>query len=119
MQPSQLEAAEVVRQAMKRAKYIQELENKLEDQREQRAIDARWMVRNTTCSRTLIAAALGVSRVTVDKWLIDGGITREYLAEVRKFQRERGVVLYDSRDLGIQIADPEVEAGPTSDIDNS
>lgn len=116
MQPSKLDATEVVRQAQRRARYIAELESKLEDQREQRAIDARWMVRNTTCSRSLIAAVLGISRVTLDKYLDDGGMTREYMREIRAFQKERGIVLYDSRDLQIQIADPDAPAGPDSDI---
>lgn len=88
------------------------MESELEDQREQRAIDARWMVRNTTCTRTLIAAVLGISRVTLDKYLDDGGIDKEYLAEVRRLQKERGVVLYDSRDLQIELKESDLISSP-------
>lgn len=93
--------AEVIRQAMTRAKHIDDVEKQLVSEKELRASDACWMVRNTTCSRTLIAAALRISRVTLDKYLADAGITREYLAGVRKVQQMAGRPVYDARDVEI------------------
>lgn len=86
----------------------------LEDQRFLRGADARWMVRNTTCTRTAIAALLGISRVTLDKYLADGGMDDAYLAEVRRVQKEQGVELYSCENLpiaGIPWEKPAVPAG--------
>lgn len=101
MKPSLIDPNEVVRQSMRRAESIQVLEDKLQHEREMRAMDACWLVRNTTCTRTQIAAVLGISRVTLDKYLADAGMDDAYLAEVRKVQKDQGVTLFDSRDLQI------------------
>lgn len=95
MRPSQTDVDEVLHQAHKRQQRIQQLENRLAAERELRAIDASWLVRNTVLTRTAIAAVLGTSRVTLDKYLADAGVTDEYLAEVRAVQKERGMEPYN------------------------
>lgn len=106
------DAQVVIYHALRRSEEIADLERRLDHEREMRAVDARWLVRNTTCTRTQIAGVLGISRVTLDKYLDDGGMTREYMALVRRQQKERGVELYDSRDLQIEFPAIELVSVP-------
>jgi hypothetical protein len=94
MKPSHVDPFEVLRQSANRTRRIETLERELDRCREMRAMDACWLVRNTDLTRTNISAVLGISRVTLDKYLADAGMTDEYLAQVRNVQRERGVVLF-------------------------
>lgn len=94
MHPSQTDVDEVLRQSARRAKDIAALENRLAAQRELRAVDARWLLRNTDLSRSSIAGVLGISRVTLNEYLKDGGMDDAYIAAVRELQKKQGVTLY-------------------------
>lgn len=107
MKPSKVDAREVIRQAQDRAKKIAADEKRLEAMRELRAVDAGWLVRNTTLMRSTIAQVLGVSRVTLNVYLSEAGYTDEYLASVRALQKEQGITLYSAEDLGIAPAKDE------------
>lgn len=111
MNPSKVDVDEVLRQSHLRAQRIAAMERELDDQRQLRAIDAAWLVRNTDLTRTLISAVLGISRVTLDKYLAERGIDEDYLAQVRAVQRERGVVLY-SPDISSYL--PPAEETPAT-----
>lgn len=116
MNPSLIDPYEVLRQAEVRRQRIQLMERELEQQRYLRVVDACWLLRNTNLERSSIAAVLGISRVTLNKYLDDAGMTAEYMAEVRKVQQERNVVLY-SPDISRYLAsgDEEESAEPESD----
>jgi hypothetical protein len=107
MRPSKADAAEIIHHGIKRAQRIADLESQLEHEREMRAVDGRWLVRNTTCTRTQICAALGISRPTLDKYLADGGMDAEYLAQVRAVQKDKGIELYSQDDLPAEFIIPE------------
>jgi hypothetical protein len=92
MKPSQVDADAVLRNSWRRAQDIAHYERELERLREMRAVDARWLVMHTDLTRTSIAGVLGISRVTLDKYIDDGGLSDEYLAELRRRQDETGIV---------------------------
>lgn len=94
MKPSQIGPHELLRQAEYRRQRIARMETELDQERSMRTMDACWLVRNTDLTRTVISALLGISRVTLDKYLDHAGMTAEYLAEVRHFQKEKGIVLF-------------------------
>lgn len=71
--------AEIRRQAEERAARIEELTSKLAQLRMDQGMDARLLVLNTTLSRSDIAQSCGITRVTLEKYLLAGGITPEYL----------------------------------------
>ncbi len=109
------DVTELVRQAIDGAQELARLEKRIDELRELRAADARTLVRETTCTRTLISAALGISRPTLDKYLADGYMTREYLATVHKANRESGRRLFDSRDLQLAMKEAGILDAPTTE----
>lgn len=94
MHPSHTDVDEILRQSYERARRIAMLEKKLENERQLRAVDARWLVRNTELTRTQIAGVVGISRVTLDKYLDDAGMDEDYLQIVRKARRTKGIEAY-------------------------
>jgi hypothetical protein len=65
---------EVIRQCFIRRQRIADLEKELARQRGLRRTDASWLARNSELTRTAMAAVLGISRVTLDKYLEDAGL---------------------------------------------
>lgn len=94
MKPSLIDPHELLRQAEYRRHRLAHLETEIDRERHMRSMDACWLVRNTDLTRTVISGLLGISRVTLDKYLDDAGMTAEYLAEVRRVQKEKGIVLF-------------------------
>lgn len=107
---SREDTAEVIRQALRDAEEFARLERRLRALKELRAVNASYLVRNTTCSRTEIAAVLGTSRVTLDRYLAEDGVDAQYLAVVRENQKKAGAVLFDSRDLHLLMMAVQGEA---------
>lgn len=71
--------AEILRQAELRAERIDVLATRLAQERMDQSMDARLLVLNTMLSRSDIARSCGITRVTLEKYLLSAGITPEYL----------------------------------------
>jgi hypothetical protein len=108
MQPSELTPEDILPTITQRSKKIAAMEEDLQHQREMRAVDARWLVSYTDLSRSVIAALVGVSRVTLNQYLKDGGIDDEYLERLRERQQKKGIVLY-SPDVSRYLDTADVE----------
>lgn len=92
------DSAEIIRQARVRAHDIDALEKRLDHMREVRAIDAAWLVLNTTLTRSAIAALLGISRVTLNQYLTDRGMSQEMINQVHNKKQQDGTQLFDMHD---------------------
>jgi hypothetical protein len=80
MNATENDLLEIRKQAERRAQRIAEMVADLQGLRAMQAVDARYLVVNTDLSRSDIGKSLGVTRPTLEKWLLQGGITPEYLA---------------------------------------
>lgn len=65
---------EIIRQCFIRRERIARMEKELSAERGLRRTDAAWLVKNSDLTRSTIAAVLGISRVTLDKYIEDAGL---------------------------------------------
>jgi hypothetical protein len=72
---------EIMRQTVLRGQRIAQLEKMLAHERHVQRADAVWLVRHTRLSLGDIAALADTSRVSLDKWIREQGISRQEMQE--------------------------------------